>query len=190
VALEPGEVKDLGDVKIVPPARAKIARPAPAAVAASTWRIRLELDTPNLEPPVVQYAVFDKDPVPGFKTRVARQRTFHQRQLELHAGDLNRKQAIRNAGRRVYWDLGFRDVTGADLHLLVSSPSRITGMTSNAPGGKKWVVTKTVQISGEPTCWCIPVEVRKGKEVTVTLSASNTFDLEGAFRSAMKDDAE
>jgi len=182
VALEPGEAKDLGDIKIAPS--------APAAVNASTWRMTLELDAPNLEPPAVQYAILDKNPVPGFKARVARQRSFQQRQLELHAGDLHRMQAIRTAGRTVNWDVGFRDVTGADLHLLVSSPFRTTSMMSNAPGGKKWVVTKTVQIGGKPTCWCIPVEVKKGKKVAVTLSESNTFDLERAFQSAIHERAE
>jgi beta-lactamase regulating signal transducer with metallopeptidase domain/protocatechuate 3,4-dioxygenase beta subunit len=182
VALEPGEAKDLGDVKIAPPVR--------AAVNASTWRITLELDAPNLEPPVAQYAILDKDPVPGFRDRVARQRTFHQRQLELHAGDPVRMQTIRTAGMTVNWDLGFRDVTGADLHLLASSQFGGHSAMSNAPEGKKWIVTKTVQIGGRPTCWCIPVEVKKGQEVAVTLSESNTFDLEGTFQSAMEERAE
>jgi len=36
----------------------------------------------------------------------------------------------------------------------------------------------------------MPVEVKKGKQVAVTLSESNTFDLEGAFQSAIKERAE
>jgi len=186
VALEPGEAKDLGEVRIpgVPAAR------VPVTVNASRWRLTLELDTPNLEPPVVQYAIFDKDPVPDFKARVARQPNFHQRQLELHAGDLRRTQAIRTAGMTVNWNLGFRDVTGHDMYLLKSTQFGGPSITSNAPGGKKWVVTKTVQIDGKPSCWCIPVEVKKGKQVAVTLGESNTFDLQGTFQSAMKEDVE
>jgi len=134
VALEPGEAKDLGEVSVV--------------VNASAWCMTLVLDTPNLEPPVVQYAILDKDPVPGFKARVARLRRFQQRQLE--PGDLLRKQAMRTARMTVNWDLGFRDVTGADLHLLVSSPFRSHNVGSNDPDGKKWVVTKTVQIAVNP----------------------------------------
>ena len=190
VTLEPGEAKDLGDIKITPSIRAKIATPAPAAVDASRWQMTLQLDAPNLDPPVVQYAILDKDPVPGFKARVARQRSFQKRQLEMHAGDPLRVQAIRNACRTVNWNFAFRDVTGHDMYLLKSTQSGGPIMTSDAPGGKKWVVTKTVQIDGKPTCWCIPVEVKKGKEVAVTLSESNSFDLEGTFQSAMKGDAE
>jgi len=170
VALEPGEAKDLGEVKLVPTAL--------AAFKASTCSVTLALDTPNLKPPVVQYAIFDKDPVPGFKARVARRRTFHQR------------QAMRTAYVTANWNLGFRDVTGADLHLLVSSQFCSLSIHPNPPDGKKWVVTKTVQIDGKHTCWCIPVEVKKGKEVTVTLSESNTFDLEGTFQSAIQERAE
>jgi len=181
VVLEPGEAKDLGEVKLVPTAL--------AAFKASTRRVTLELDTPNLDPPVVQYAILDKDPVPGFKARGPRQRTFYQRQLELRAGDLRLKQAMLRYVT-ANWNLGFRAVTGADLHLLVSSQFRSHSIGPNPPDGKIWVVTKTVQIDGKPTCWCIPVEVKKGKEVAVTLSESNTFDLEGTFQSAMEEGAE
>ena len=187
VALEPGETKDVGQVKIV--RRAPGAR-VPAVVDASTWNLTLELDTPNLHPPVVQYAILAKDPVPGFKARVARQRTFQHRQLKLHAGDQVRMQAIRTAGMTVNWDLGFRDVTGHDMHLLKSTPFPSGGMRANSPDGKRWVVTKTVRIGGKPTCWCMPFEAKKGKEVLVTLSESNAFDLEGTFQSAMQENAE
>ena len=174
MALEPAQAKDLGEMKIVPP--------TPARGSASTWRMTLGLDTPSREPPAVQYALLDKDPVPGFKARVARQRTFRQRQLEQHAGDLSQMQAIRTAGMTVSWDQGFRDVTGADLYLLVSGRLRGGNIMSNAPDGAKWVVTKTVQMGGKPTCWCIPVQVKKGKEVAVTLGESNKFDLEAPSR--------
>jgi hypothetical protein len=98
-------------------------------------------------------------------------------------------QAIRTAGVTVTWNLGFRDVTGADLHLLAFQYGGHS-MTSNSTDGRKWVVTKTVQLDGKPTCWCIPVEVKKGEHVAVTLSESNTFDLEGTFQSAMEEGAE
>ena len=56
---------------------------------------------------------------------------------------------------------------------------------SNSRPGKRWVITKTVDIEGKPVCWCIPVEVKKGESVDVTFDQSNVFDLRAAYDTAM-----
>ena len=58
-------------------------------------------------------------------------------------------------------------------------------LSANVTSGKKWVVTKTVDIKGKPVCWCIPVEVKSEKEINVTFDKSNTFDLQAAYDKAM-----
>jgi hypothetical protein len=112
--------------------------------------------------------------------------THNRQQLEKADKEARREQ-LRAIQMTVGWDLGFKKVTGDDLYLLVKGPgySR-TGMSSNAPGGKKWIVTKTVQIEGKPVCWCIPVEVKTGKSIDVTFDKSNTFDLRSAYDRAMQ----
>lgn len=68
--------------------------------------------------------------------------------------------------------------------------TRANTISSNSAGGKRWVVSKTVQIDGKPACWCIPVEVETGKEVKVTLDKDNMFDLRAAYDKAMKEPAD
>jgi len=60
-------------------------------------------------------------------------------------------------------------------------------MSSNAPDGKKWIVTKAVDIKGKPVCWCIPVEVKTGKQIEVTLNESNIFDLRTTYDNVMRE---
>ena len=74
--------------------------------------------------------------------------------------------------------MGFRAVHGNNLSLLIQHsdkdfPGSGAGIRSNGPAGKKWVVTKTVHLDGKPpVCWCIPVEVKKGEQVEVTLESA------------------
>ena len=150
----------------------------------STWQMTLKLDTPNLMPPAVQLTVLDKDPVPGFGARVKKMQGHYKKQLE-RADDEARKELFRSSQMTVSWDLGFKEVTGDQVDLLVSAPHVFHMVSSNAPGGKKWIVTKIVRIKGKPVCWCIPVTVETGKETQVTLTEKNTLDLESAFDKAM-----
>ena len=158
-----------------------------------TWCMDITLDTHGRKPPAVQFAVIDSDPVPGYIARVKRSREYVRRQLE-KAGNEARREALQFIQMEVYWDQGFRAVHGDHLSLLIQHsdkdfPGSGTGIRSNAPAGKKWVVTKTVHIDGKPMCWCIPVEVKKGKMVEVTLNKSNTFDLKTLYEKAMREPA-
>jgi len=150
----------------------------------STWRMAVNLDTPNLVPPTVQWAVLDKDPVPGFRARIKTMQGFYRRQLK-RAKDEAETNLARSSQMTVGWNLGFRQVTGDKVYLLTSAPGAFHGLSSNTPDGRKWIVTKIVRIKGKPVCWCIPVEVEVGKRIQVTLGDDNMFDLESAFDRAM-----
>ncbi len=157
-------------------------------IEGETWRIVMDLNMPSLEPQSVQYAILDKDPVPAFMARVERMRTFTGQQLE-RAGNEARKEQLHAIQMQVSWDLGFREVTGDRLYLLAKRPDRRFSRhsnQSNAPAGKKWIVTKTVAIEGKPVCWCIPVDVQTGKSTNVTLENNNRFDLQTAYKKAME----
>jgi hypothetical protein len=154
----------------------------------TTWRLSLELDIPDLKPQAVQYTVLDKDPVPKYAEQVKKMRDFHRQQL--NAADTEAAKApIRNMLMMVEWDRGFKDVTGDNLWLLTRHPGKQVAanvLSSNSPGGKKWVVTKTVFFNEKPVCWCIPVELKIGKHVVVKLNKGNTFDLQTAYDEMMK----
>lgn len=151
----------------------------------STWRIAIDLDMPDLIPPAVQWSVLDEDPVPGFKERVEKMATFNRKRLQ-DATDPERAKMIRQSQMEVAWDLGFKSVTGDNIYLLTSAAGVSHSFSSNAPAGKKWIVTKTVNVKGESVCWCLPVETEIGKGIEVTLAGDNAFDLAATFDEVMK----
>jgi beta-lactamase regulating signal transducer with metallopeptidase domain/protocatechuate 3,4-dioxygenase beta subunit len=181
VTVESGQTKDLGDVKIKSPPGADAS--TMRTFLKSTWRVSMNLDLPELDPPAVQYAILDKDPVPGFRAGVQRMRANYQERLDRAEGKAA-KDMERSSQMAVLWDLGFKDVTADGLYLLTSGSSMIS---SNGSDGWKWIVSKTVRVDGKPICWCIPVEVKKGKEVKVTLTEGNAFDLSSTFDKAMQE---
>jgi len=147
------------------------------------WRIEIALDMPDSDPLVLQWAVFDKDPVPGFKDRVVRRRDY-QLKHEQEAKDSAERKMLRWAGMKPNWDYGFKNVTGDKVYLLKSVSDSY--FASNAPDGKKWIVTKIVWINGEPVCWCLPIEVEKGKKIEITLNKDNVFPLTETYDKVMK----
>ncbi len=152
------------------------------------WRLRINLDMPELDPPVVQYSYLDHDPTSEFIAQVKTMRGFNRMQLEKAIGE-TRKEQVRGIQMLVSWDFGFRKVTGDRLWLLTTRPRGSFGLSSNGPAGKKWIVTKTVHVKGKPVCWCIPIEVKTGHGVEVTLNAGNTFDLKTLYDKAMRETA-
>ena len=44
----------------------------------SFWVMHVNLETPDLAPPAVQWAVLDKDPVPAFRDRIKRVQGFYK----------------------------------------------------------------------------------------------------------------
>jgi hypothetical protein len=155
----------------------------------ATWQLELHLDMPKLDPQAVQYAIFDEDPASEYKAQIKRMQKPNRQQLE-NADTQLWKEQVRNVQMKVDWDNGFKNVTGENITLLTNRPgARSSGIvvSSNGPSGKKWVVTKTVDIDGRPYCWSIPVEVKIGKHVFVKLGENNTFDLQSPYDTAMKE---
>jgi outer membrane lipoprotein-sorting protein len=132
----------------------------------------------------VQWAVLDKDPVPGYRDRIKRMQGLYQTQLG-QAKNEAQKEMARSALMTVNWDFGFRDVTGDQLYMLTGPPEKPHGFSSNSPAGKKWIVTKTVHIKGKPVCWCLPVEMKPGEPIKLTLTEDNVFDLGASMDEAL-----
>jgi hypothetical protein len=170
-----------------PPAAPSAERKPLGTGLGSVWGIALSLDAPGLQPPAVQWAILDHDPLPGFKAHVQKLRSLYRRQLERVGGPP--RDVIRSVEMRNAWDSGFKEITGDQLSLLTSAPG-VPGshnFSANTPDGRKWIVTKTVQIKGKPVCWCVPVEVKKGERVKVSLTDGNRFDVGAAFDDAMRE---
>jgi len=148
--------------------------------------MNLSLQAPSFATPAVQWAIFDNDPVPAFKAQIQKMQWIYQEQLRGAENEAAREDT-RKGWMTIQWDSGFKGIPGDCLCLLTSdNPPPIE---SNEPDGKKWIVTKVVMTKGKPLCWCIPVEVKYGEEIDVTLADKNVFDLGSAFDSALAEAA-
>jgi hypothetical protein len=151
------------------------------------WQMSINLEAPILKPPAVQWTVLDKDPVPDFRARVKNMKARYSEQLE-RAEDDDEREIARSAMMTVSWDLGFKEVTGDQVYLLTKARGVSHSLASNDPDGKKWIVTKIVQIKGKPVCWCIPVTVQTGERFRIVLTKDNMFDLGSEFDKGMRED--
>ena len=88
-----------------------------------TWRIAIRLDMPSLEPPAVQFAVLDNDPVPAYAAQVKKKKSYSLQELAKADNDARKRQR-RDGLMAVWWDIGFREVTADNLWLLTSSAWR------------------------------------------------------------------
>src|SRR5258706_16171980 len=94
-------------------AAASLIRPfyGSAAESPQVWVLQISLDSPDLVPPAVQWALLNHDPVPECKNRIAKSRAFNAKRLS-EAKNESRMRIERGAQMSVAWDRSFRSVTG------------------------------------------------------------------------------
>lgn len=151
------------------------------------WTMGIALDSPDLATPAVQWAIFNEDPVPEFKERMARYRSAYQKEDAKGTKRQWRMREIRSARITGDWDRSFKRITGDKMNLLTGAPGHSQGYSSDGDDGQKWIVTKIVSIHGTPVCWCLPVEVRKGETIQIKLTEKNRFDLLEVCESVMNE---
>ncbi len=151
-----------------------------------TWRMSMSLQAPGLAIPAVQWAIFDTDPVLGFKARTKKTHWIYREQLK-RADSEARRERTREGWLTLQWDSAFKEVPGDRLELLTSD--RPHPIESMGPDGRKWIATKVMMARGKPICWCIPVEVKYGEEIQVTLTDKNVLEPGPAFDSALQEAA-
>jgi RNA polymerase sigma factor (sigma-70 family) len=150
------------------------------------WRMAMSLRASKRLPSAVQWAMFDHDPVPAFKSRIKKLRWVYREQLR-RAKDQAAKEEIRKGWMVVQWDSGFKEIPGDRVHLLTADHPY--PLTSNGPDGKKWIATKVQMAGDKPVCWSVPVELKYGEEVKVTLTEKNALDLGAAIDTALREGA-
>lgn len=147
------------------------------------WTIDLELDMPGLKPEVVMWAIFDEDPIPGYKQRLEQVKDVYTQKL-LAESDEEQLGYMARAQINVSWNSCFREITGDKVYLLTAALYH--SFTSDREPGTKWIVTKFRFIKDEPVCWVIPVELEIGKTIKVVLSEENMFDIEKIYKEVME----
>jgi len=140
------------------------------------WSMQLELRAPGLTPEVVQWAIFDEDPMEAFESSLRSMKDFYEEQIS-KATDEKEKERIRLAQIRVSWDSVFRKVTGDKVYLLWSAPGSGHGFSSTSAPAKRWVATKVRDLTGTPLCWCLPISPEAGKSENVVLTKENAAEV-------------
>lgn len=153
----------------------------------STWQIHPSLDMPELDPEVVQLAVFDSDPVEGYRTSLKRNGDRFRTEL-MDEKDPRQRESLRKAHMTSMWDLLFRETTGDQVYLLAPSHSKRNAalarafvISSSGAPGRKWLTTKVAYRADVPSCWSIPVDAAIGESRQVELSNENALDLRKLF---------
>ena len=179
-----------------PPASGTETRQPPAAGGkrVGQWQMVLDLDVSGLPPKeAVQFAFFDEDPIPAFFAEIKRMpRSLRKEWNQPNSDGL--QETVNAAPIELYWDRGFREITGDRVGLLQNGfPKPVGGFYSGAVG-KKWVVTKAVTVNGKLVCWCLPIEPKPVdpkalEKASVDLNEKNMIDLRSLFDKAMKEDS-
>ena len=150
------------------------------------WSVLIILDFPNLHPPAVQFAIFERDPVPAFRNQVSRKRDLYLQLLAQGKSEFGNARA-KGGQMEVSWDFGFRDTPGNEVYLLTSGSRKLMG--SNSPAGKRWVVTKAVTSGDRVLCWSIPFEADPHRSAVITLTEKNALDISPIYDEAMSHEA-
>lgn len=156
--------------------------------AMDAWTLHPVLSAPKLFPPAVLFSVFDADPLEKYKEALERlsQRAPDKRADPPPGVD---PQIFQQSKLTVALDTVFQEIPGNRVGLLYEHPgqSRSNGdadkqgagqevgvwIKSNAPAGPKWFVTRATRLAGKPVCWCIRIDVEKGKTSEVVLTEEN-----------------
>ncbi len=158
-----------------------------AELKKTVWIVKIKLDTLSLKTPAVQYALFDYDPIPGFKKIVTGYSMVYNGMMAGVSKE-ERKPGLRRAAIRIKWDQLFEEIGGDKIYMITRGGTNSS--SSNGQPSKQWIVTKCISENSEPICWCIPVEPEIGKEVTVNLEKATTFDVADEFDRAIAEGGE
>jgi hypothetical protein len=150
----------------------------------TTWQIHPSLHMTELDPPAVQFAVLDSDAIEAFKIFLKENRNQFRSECEAENNPTQR-QFVKRAHITITWDRLFRTTPGDRVYLLTlsrdtsnESLTRMIVLSSSAPAGRKWLVTKVTYLDDTPIGWCIPLDLAIGRSIQVELKKENVFDLQ------------
>ena len=117
------------------------------------WHGWIRLEPSDLNVQAVQFAIFSENP------------------QEVLKGKLRGKPWT---DRAIVWDFLFNKVPGDELYLLVPGTNGTVELGSNAPGGKKWLVTKSVH---GVYSWSVPFQASVDEDFDIVLTKANVIEL-------------
>jgi hypothetical protein len=156
-----------------------------------SWSLHPILDVPEGFLPAVMFAIRDTD-VSSVYRKVLQKLIEQQKERQADRGGSVAPELMRQAMLRVAWDSVFRNVPGNEVGLLfrneggqesndgqeAEAPVSMVLIKSNAPEGRKWIVTRATAYEGKVVCWSVSFDARNGERAEVVLSEDNMITLE------------
>mgnify|MGYP006278451847 FL=1 len=143
--------------------------------------MEIELNLPDLDPEVVQIAIFETDPIERYKKDLASVRTkaVLRSMLGLYADPAAARAHVRAAYRSMAWDRLFAEIPGDRVHLLCGRTlsSTIRSFSSNSAQDRHWIASKLYGPPDGPLCWSVGVETKPRACSHVILDGKNAVDL-------------
>lgn len=141
------------------------------------WGIKMKLDMENLKPPVVQYAIFDSDPIKSYREHLKKLKEIINDDLQ----DCDDSESAKRIWKKISWNNKFSEVKGSDVNLLYTVPGITQSLARGGRGGKYWFVTKVRRVNKEPICWVISLKAKKSQMLEIVLNKDNVYDLSTIF---------
>lgn len=142
----------------------------------ATWQLVPTLAVGGVDPPAVQWALLDDDPVMGFRDHLEERRSADDGKPALTPAPAESRSAAR-ALASVAWNLQFRSATADQVGLLVSAPDKMMVYSTNSAKERVWFATKPVEIDSRVLAWSFPMRPEIGSQDSVELNLGNAIDL-------------
>jgi hypothetical protein len=160
-----------------------------------SWGVHPTLDVADLFPPAIMFSIHSADPRSKYRGAL-KQMSERETPLDANPPPSLTPELMRQGLLAAAWDAVFHEVPGDRIALLYQNEGRqLSGesashggkamastysvmIKSTEPPGPKWLVTRAAQVKGKAVCWCIPVEVEKGKTTDIKLTAQNVTALD------------
>jgi len=144
----------------------------------------ITLDIPEIEVPAFQWAIFDYDPIPNFRKRVADHITsWYSARIEAMT-DADKRLEFRNSIIHHVWEDGFEYIPGNKIYLYIGTPDGKNWYNTSVEGNY-WFVTQMLNHKGELLCWSFPLKVKPGTKIELILTKENALDLDNLFDAAI-----
>jgi len=142
--------------------------------------IPITLDLPDIDVPAFIWAIFDHDPIPGYRKRIMENiASWYPYQIKTMT-DPEKKWKYRNGVIEGTWADGFEFLSGNDVYLYRKAKD-VDNWYNTYEDGNYWFVTQSILYKKKPICWCIPIRIKPGTKIDLILTEKNAIHLGALF---------
>lgn len=138
----------------------------------TTWRIDIKGNVKNTAYGVIEFSIFEKDPMPLLKKSFELRKVVNEGKPQTEYDNFIASQ--------VDWNLIFEEVKGNEVFIVKAKAGKNDSLIISAgtKEQKRWLVSKVVyKKDGGFSVWIIPFEAKKGENTIIEITDKNEFDI-------------